>query len=207
MRSIALALLLVPAAACAAAPARSFMGPTATGSGIAMVAMAGGGPDCHFTYAQFLPLHGAAGSPPAESAPKGVAFRHGIFDFAVTDCAPGAALEFTITYPGGVAGASYWKYGPTKADSKPHWYAIPARFQGDAVTFTIVDGGLGDDDLKADGRVLDPGGPGIRDAARDELALGPWPLWLLVTILGVMGLHPASRRRIAEGIERTVRRR
>lgn len=206
MRSIALAFLLVPAVALAATPGRGFMGPTATGSGTAMVVMAGGGPGCRFTYAQFLPVQGAAGSPPAASAPRGVSFRHGIFDFATTDCEPGGALEFTITYPGGVAGASYWKYGPTKGDAKPHWYAIPARFEGDAVTFTIVDGGLGDDDLKADGRVLDPGGPGVIDAAHDELALGPWPLWLLVTILGVMGLHPTPRR-IAHDIARTVRRR
>ena len=205
MKILALALVALPFAASAATLGRSYMSPTATGSGTAMVSFSGGGQQCQFTYAQFLPVSGTPGAP-ASAAPKGVAFPHGVFDFAVSHCEPGSALEFTITYPRNVAGATYWKFGPTLANPRRHWHSVPAKFEGGAVSFTIVDGGMGDDDLKRDGRILDPGGPGMMEGAGDGMALGPWPLWLLVTMMGVVGLHPAPRRLIADGVAKTLRK-
>jgi hypothetical protein len=35
-----------------------------------------------------------------------------------------------------------------------------AVIEGNTVSFTITDGGLGDDDLSANGSITDPGGPG-----------------------------------------------
>ena len=59
----------------------------------------------------------------------------------------------TITLPANVlVGTQYWKYGPTPSNPTPHWYQIS---MGDD------DGGLGDDDLTADGVIIDQGGPGI----------------------------------------------
>jgi hypothetical protein len=203
VRSLALVFLAASCAASAAQLGRTHMSPTATGSGTAMVTFTGGGPDCQFSYAQFVPLTGTASSP-TDPAPKGVTFPHGMFDFAVSNCEPGASLAFTITYPKRVAGASYWKYGPTADNAKHHWYAIPAKFEADAVTFTLVDGGIGDDDLKRDGRVVDPGGPGALDTSIDTFTLGPWPLWLLVTLLGVIGLHPRPRQLLADGVAKTM---
>ena len=76
-------------------------------------------------------------------------------------------MTLTITLPTAVpTTASYWKYGPTPLDINPHWYQIPmGDNDGDRViTITLTDGGWGDDDLIADGTIIDQGGPG-------------WPPW------------------------------
>ena len=83
-----------------AAAVTSFAGPTATGSGSATVSFSGGGPTCQFTSAAFIPLAGGPSSPPAGSAPAGVAFPHGLLDFAIGSCTPaGPTLDFTVVYP------------------------------------------------------------------------------------------------------------
>jgi len=85
----------------------------------------------------------------------------GLFDFQVTGCAAGASIVLTITYPQPLpAGSRYWKYGPTLGNPVAHWYVMPATISGNTVTFTITDGGLGDDDLVANGTIVDAGGPG-----------------------------------------------
>jgi hypothetical protein len=58
-------------------------------------------------------------------------------------------------------GTQYWKYGPTPSDPTSHWYQIPmGDDDGDnVITITLVDGGLGDDDLTANGVIVDQGGP------------------------------------------------
>jgi DNA-binding beta-propeller fold protein YncE len=153
----------------------SFTGPTATGSGSATVSFTGGGAACQFTSAAFIPLVGGAGSPPAGSAPSGVAFPHGLLDFATGGCTPnGATLAFTVVYPQPLApGTVYWKYGKTAAVPVPHWYTIPASIAGNTITFSITDGGLGDDDLAANGAVVDAGGPGAPPAGARFFPLPP----------------------------------
>jgi len=60
-------------------------------------------------------------------------------------------------------GTQYWKYGPTLANTATHWYPIlMGDNDGDnVITITLVDGGLGDDDLVANGVIVDQGGPGV----------------------------------------------
>ncbi len=153
----------------------SFTGPTATGSGNATVSFTGGGAACQFTSAAFIPLVGGLSSPPAGSAPAGVAFPHGLLDFATGGCAPaGATLNFTVVYPQPLPpGTTYWKYGKTAAVPVPHWYTIPAIVAGNTVTFSITDGGLGDDDLAANGAVVDVGGAGAPPAGASFYPLPP----------------------------------
>ena len=152
----------------------SFTGPTATGSGNATVSFTGGGAACQFTSAAFIPLVGGASSPPAGSAPAGVAFPHGLLDFATGGCTPGATLNFTVVYPQPLApGTVYWKYGPTLAVPAPHWYTIPAIVAGNTLTFSITDGGLGDDDLAANGVIVDVGGAGAPAAGASFYPLPP----------------------------------
>jgi hypothetical protein len=38
---------------------------------------------------------------------------------------------------------------------------LPATVSGNVVTIAITDGGLGDDDLAANGSIIDQGGPGV----------------------------------------------
>ncbi len=143
-------------------PGQSFSGPTATSSGNAQITFTGGGPLCGFTRAAFVPLVGGVASPPTGTAPARVAFKHGLIDFVTSGCTPGSMLTFVVTTPSPLPSTTqYWKYGPTASNTAPHWYAIPATTNGNAITFTITDGGLGDDDLLANGTVVDQGGPGI----------------------------------------------
>jgi len=100
---------------------------------------------------------------PAEGKPN-LIFPHGLFSFMVEGLQSGGSVVVTITLPSPVpVGTQYWKYGPTPDDHTPHWYQLPVGDNdGDnAITITLVDGGLGDDDLAANGVVVDIGGPAI----------------------------------------------
>jgi hypothetical protein len=98
---------------------------------------------------------------PAEGKPD-LVFPHGFFEFKITGLTPGETVGMTIALPSAApVGTQYWKYGPTPSDPTDHWYQIPiGDDDGDSViTITLVDGGLGDDDLTANGVIVDQGGP------------------------------------------------
>ena len=171
----------------------SHTAPSATGSGSITASFTGGGSTCTYTTAQFIPLSGHPASPPAGSAPTGVNFPHGLFDFVLANCTPGSTVTVTITYPSSLpANTQYWKYGPTAATPAPHWYVLPATLGGNSATFSITDGGLGDDDLTANGSIVDQGGPGNNNVGAIPTLSG-WGLLFLSTLLGLAGL--AVRRR------------
>ncbi|MFN7152055.1 MAG: beta strand repeat-containing protein [Acidovorax sp.] len=165
----------------------TYTGTSPTGGGTITASFTGGGAACVFVSAQFIPVTGNAASPPAGSAPQGVQFPHGLFDFATTGCTGGSTLQFTVTYPNALPGGTqYWKYGPTAGNATPHWYTVPATVAGAAISFSITDGGLGDDDLTANGAVVDPGGAGFGPGGGTiGVPVGDWlPLWLTLTVLG-----------------------
>ncbi len=144
------------------AQSKSYTGPSPAGGGSITASFTGGGAACVFSSAQFIPVTGNPASPPAGTAPQGVQFPHGLFDFSTTGCTPGSTLQFTVTYPGALPGGTqYWKYGPTAGNVTPHWYTVGSIVAGAAISFSITDGGLGDDDLVADGAVVDAGGAGF----------------------------------------------
>jgi hypothetical protein len=187
-------------------PVTSFTGPTATGTGNATVSFTGGGATCSFApqgsgtaqSAFFIALTGHAKSPPAGSAPAGVLFPHGLLDFALVNCAPGATVNFTVTYPTTLAaGTQYWKYGPTPSNPVTHWYVLPATITGATAAFSITDGGVGDDDLVANGTIVDQGGPGLPPAGSEPQqvpTLSEWAMALLALMLVAFG---SSRVRVA----------
>jgi hypothetical protein len=169
-------------------PITTYTGPSATGTGSITASFTGGGPACTYATSQFIPLTGHAQSPPAGTAP--VVFPHGLFDFILGGCTPGATITMTIIYPAMLpAGTQYYKYGPTPSNPTPHWYVLPATFVGNTVSFSITDGGLGDDDLAANGTIVDQGGPGAPGAARQVPTLSPWALLLLGSLLLLAGMR------------------
>ncbi len=105
------------------------------------------------------------GDPGAPTAgPDGVDLPYGLLRIVVRGCTAGqTVLAFTTVYPQPLPpGTQYWKYGRTADNPTPHWYVMPgAIVEGNSVTFLIVDGGIGDDDLKVDANITDPGGPGL----------------------------------------------
>ena len=62
-------------------------------------------------------------------------------------------------------------------------------------TFTLVDGGLGDDDLAANGVIADQGGPGVPGAPAAPMpvpTLSEWAMALLGLLLVATGVRRAG---------------
>jgi len=173
----------------------TYSGPSATGTGTITASFSGGGPTCTYTVSRFIPLSGDPASPPAGTAPAGTTFPHGLFDFTTAGCAPGSTITMTITYPQALQnGTQYWKYGPTPTNPAPHWYVLPATIAGNSVTFTITDGQLGDDDLAANGTIVDQGGPGTPGSAVAVPTLSEWAMLLLAGLVMLAGMGAVRRR-------------
>ncbi|MEO7253579.1 MAG: choice-of-anchor U domain-containing protein, partial [Casimicrobium sp.] len=174
------------------APQTNYSAPSATASGTITVAISGGGASCGFGVRQFIPVAGNAASPPI-APPAGTAFPHGLFDFTLKGCTPGSAVTLTVTYPAVIAaGTQYYKYGPTPSNAAATWYILPSTVSGSTVTFTITDGGLGDDDLSANGTIVDQGGPALQAVvvATPTVAvpaLHPAMIALLALLLALVG--------------------
>jgi len=182
-------------------PAPTVSGPSATGSGTITASFTGGGDTCTFGTAQFIAVTGNPSSPPAGSAPSGVSFPHGLFDFTTTGCTPGSTITMTIVYPSALpAGTQYYKYGPQPGPLPAAWYVLPATVVGNTITFTITDGLLGDDDLTANGTIVDQGGPGSSSSAGPVTVtpvptLSQWAMILLSMLLAVIAMRNLARRR------------
>ena len=120
------------------------------------------------------------------------------FDFKTMGCDVGSAVTVELTYPSAIpAGAQYWKYGPQPGKAAS-WYAYPATFGANTVTYTLTDGLTGDDDLAANGVIADPGGFGVAQASADAVPVptqSEWMLALLALLLTVLAWRQAPYRR------------
>jgi YVTN family beta-propeller protein len=175
----------------------SFTGPSATGTGNITASFTGGGATCSYGVARFIASPPGAPPVPPTAPPVPVFFPHGLFDFTTTGCTPGVTLAFTITYPVALPpGAQYWKYGPEAGNTTPHWYVLPATIAGNVVTFSITDGGQGDDDLAANGTIVDQGGPGVPPAVGpiQTPTLSQWGLILMALLMAVHAAGGLPRR-------------
>ncbi|MCK4459069.1 MAG: dockerin type I repeat-containing protein, partial [Methanosarcinales archaeon] len=97
---------------------------------------------------------------------------YGFFSFEVTGISSGESVNIPMAFPENVpAGTEYWKYGPTPDDAAPHWYQIPVSDDdGDRIiVITLTDGGIGDDDLAANGVIVDDGGPSLPVSKKGDL--------------------------------------
>lgn len=172
-----------------AAVVTSVSGASATGTGSIAASFTGGGATCSFTAAQFIALEGGPASPPAGSAPSGVVFPQGLFAFTTAGCTAGSTITMVVTYPTALPPTTqYWKYGPTTAQPTPHWYILPATIAGNKATFNITDGRLGDDDLAANGTIVDQGGPGFSISTSSVPTLSEWALLLMGTLVLMLGM-------------------
>jgi hypothetical protein len=134
----------------------AFSGTTFTNTGTATATLTGGGPTCSFASASLV-------GPPV-APPAGVTFPDGLFQFTTSNCS--GTITMTVTFPTAFqASEAYWKYGPTPGPTPAQWYSLGAtnniNLVGNTATFTIADGGLGDDDLTVNGTIVDQGGPGV----------------------------------------------
>ncbi|MBW1894805.1 MAG: hypothetical protein JRI91_14075 [Deltaproteobacteria bacterium] len=110
---------------------------------------------------------GAIGDPSPDDRPTNYDFEYGFFNFTIEDVEIGGATTVTIYLPDGAAPDTYYKYGPTPGNTSPHWYEFlfdgttGAEINGNVITLHFVDGDRGDDDLTANGIIVDDGGPGF----------------------------------------------
>ena len=79
----------------------------------------------------------------------------------------GGAAAVTLYLPVGVTIDTYYKYGPTSNNTNNHWYEFlydgqtGATINGNVIKLYFVDGIRGDDDLTANGIVVDDGAPAV----------------------------------------------
>jgi YVTN family beta-propeller protein len=146
----------------ASALVTSFSGPVATGVGSARASMqCTGTARCLFTRAAWISPPGKAGSPPVDATIAGVAFPYGLLELTAVGT-PGFTATFTLVFPNALPpGTSLYKYGPTAGNPLPHWYAFPATIAGNVATFTVTDGGAGDDDLVVNAAIVDSVGVAV----------------------------------------------
>jgi hypothetical protein len=120
----------------------------------------------------------------AGSGPAGVEFPHALVDLRLENCDAGSTVTFTLVFPDALpAGTSFWKWGPAPGNAVAHWYELPAEISGATVTYTIVDGGLGDDDLAPNGVIEDPGGTGLATPVPTMTSLAVALLGLLMLVI------------------------
>jgi len=89
--------------------------------------------------------------------PSGYTFMHGLVTFRVMGVPIGGTIQVKLTYP------DLLPEGSTvyKVNGSTGYYAAPcASISGNMVVLTITDGGICDEDGKADGVIVDPVGVG-----------------------------------------------
>lgn len=122
----------------------------------------------------------AVDNPSPVDIPAGVEMPYGFFEFVVKDVGVGGATTVNIHVPDGSLVNSYYRYGPTPDNPTDHWYEFlydgqtGAQINGNVITLHFVDGLRGDDDITANGIVVEPGGP--------AMVSGPEPVDDLVSV-------------------------
>jgi len=120
-------------------------------------------------------------NPAPNSDPYWVTFPYGFFEFVIEGVGVGGAATVKLSLPQGSAPDVYYKYGATPTNNSDHWYRFNydtttktgAEFRYNVVTLHFVDGALGDDDLTADGRIVDIGAPGFAESGGGTSDGGP----------------------------------
>ena len=107
----------------------------------------------------------AVENPSPTDGPDATSFPLGFFEFEVIEVEVGGRETVEIFPPPDYQFDTYWRYGPTPDDPTDHWYEflydgnVGAEILDDRVLLHLVDGELGDDDLTANGTIVDAGAP------------------------------------------------
>nr|QNO52690.1 hypothetical protein PKPCIMEP_00010 [Methanosarcinales archaeon ANME-1 ERB6] len=94
-----------------------------------------------------------------------VEFPFGVFNFNISNISSGQTVNVSIELPQYLpSDAKYWMYGRTTDNPSPHWYDdIQMEICEDnrTVTIQLTDGGIGDDDMNKNGKIVVTGAPGV----------------------------------------------
>jgi uncharacterized repeat protein (TIGR01451 family) len=175
---------------------KSFQGVPVTGGGVMIATVSGGGDTCVFNPSQ-TQMIAADGELSVNLKP--FKLPYGLFEFELIGCVPGSTVTISTTWPDLKGASGYVKHGQPGSNSNAIWY-VPGSMsiKGNTITYSIQDGGKGDDDLTANGIIRDPGGPATGLLPDDDNtmsipALDAWALALLAALLAAIGT--IARRR------------
>jgi uncharacterized delta-60 repeat protein len=110
-----------------------------------------------------------------DNLPEGYTFPVGFLSFTVDDVTPGNSVAVTNIFHGDSHYTTLFAFGPTPDDPQPHWYeflfdgSVGAQIKNDEVLLTFVDGGRGDHDLQANGRITTLLAPAITTTPPGQL--------------------------------------
>ncbi|MCP4639078.1 MAG: IPTL-CTERM sorting domain-containing protein [bacterium] len=152
----------------------------------------------------------AVPNPSPGNAPA-LQFPYGFFEFRVTNLSVGQTTTLNLILPDGAYASTYWKYGPIPGPPGARWYEFMfsggtgATITANLISMVFVDGERGDDDLTADGVIIDQGGPG---APPDVPAptLSEWGMILLSALLMAVACLAIRRKKLAPAALRRGRR-
>ncbi|MDR1529857.1 MAG: DUF11 domain-containing protein [Burkholderiales bacterium] len=176
----------------------TFVGSAATGTGTVTASISGGGDACAFDLDKTR-----------VAKPSGLMARllgkyllpHGVLEFELVDCNVGSTVTVTTTWPSLKGITGYMKYGPTPYLPWISTWYMPnnLKISGNTVSYIITDGKLGDDDLKANGVIRDPGGPVVL-ASQPAVQIpvqSNFGRALLIILIALSGLVMLRRRWLA----------
>ncbi len=173
---------------------QTFAGTTATGTGAASARFTGGGASCRFDAA-------TSGFVAAGAANPSGTYPHGWFRATLLGCTAGSTVRLSVTWPS--LTGTYSKYGKTPSSPTTSVFYQPANLttSGNTVSFDVTDGGLGDDDLTANGIITDPSGPLAVAVVAAPVVPVPIMSELALALLGlfVVGVAFTQRRRFSIG--------
>ncbi|MDP3859664.1 MAG: Calx-beta domain-containing protein [Stagnimonas sp.] len=115
------------------------------------------------------------------SAPTNYQYRNGFFDIRVTGITPGSTVVVTLMPTSDLNPVAYVKCRPDGSGCVEYGNA---SIQGKVISITLTDGGVGDDDGIANGRIQDPGAPAYPKVDLGEGGGGSLPMSLLTLLLG-----------------------
>jgi len=128
---------------------------------------------------------------PSHPLPAGVTMPYGEFSFTVNGVSSGATvnLELFVPYDQTINGYTKWN------NQTSQWDALTGvtvtHYPADnktKIAFSLVEGGPYDDDLSANGTLVDDGGPSVTAAAATAIPIfGPFGSLLLASLFGFFG--------------------
>ena len=163
-------------------------------------------------------------TPPSLSTlPDGTTLGYGIFNFELTNVSIGGLAEFGIILQKGESPSDIYVYSPSINDTNDHWYKLekdttpgvvkignasiisPSEHSIDRnITIaSIVDGGLGDADMTANGTIIFNGGPAISEDYNSKSSSSGSNSWATIAVLFMITLirrvHTQSKSRNKPG--------
>ena len=139
--------------------------------------------------------HNPSGGP----LPEGVTCPAGFFGFTVEGIAEGSTIVVKLILPAGLLPTSYWKYSEADGFVEFTYDTISgtgAVISGNVVSLHLTDGGRGDHDGIANGKIVDPGAPANFLAAHSIPTLNEWGLIIFMTLIGLLSIIYMKRKDI-----------